>query len=208
MLQDLNQLFSSSSEPCISGYGAPESLGHLLTLPFIGFDKETLLIEGLTQLGFKVKTSDFKLRSDSLITQLMLARAGAGYCIIQTALAKKAPDLVCVLDSIRLPDLPFWLVCHADIQYSKKIRTLMSFLGDWFTEDPYQGVIILNKPILDSKEDDSGHDGSQPPPPGVVEQYNKIILGYHDSIETSRSTNLWVLGMVFMKIVTLPIRMK
>jgi len=126
----------------IEEYGQPTSIEHLFTLPFIGFDKERWLIDGLAHMGLKLSVDDFQVRSDGLLTQLNLARAGVGYSVVQKGLAKNYPELVPVLENIPLPDLPFWLVCHADIQYSKKIREVMSFLGDWFRESPYEFVVV------------------------------------------------------------------
>ncbi len=131
------------TQTLIDQYGTPRSLNQLLQLPFIGFDKETWLIDGLAKIGVKVGANDFSIRTDSLITQLTLTQAGAGYCILQRALAEKNPALVRVLPDLPLPDLAFWLVCHTDIQYSKKISAVMRFLGDWFVEDPYKNSLPL-----------------------------------------------------------------
>lgn len=130
------------SRKLIERHGKPESLEHLLQMPFIGFDKELLLINAFSGMGIKVNRKHFCIRTDGLLEQISLARAGAGFCIVQRPLARQFPELEPVLEHIALPKLPFWLVCHSDIQYSKKINAVMGFLGKWFAEDPYRHSLV------------------------------------------------------------------
>lgn len=126
----------------IEEHGRPESPEHLLQLPFIGFDKEPLLIDALHDMGLDAHSKHFAVRTDSLLAQITLARAGAGFCIVQRPLALQFPELVPVLEDVPLPKLPFWLVCHSDIQYSKKINAVMRFLGEWFSGEPYKHSLV------------------------------------------------------------------
>jgi DNA-binding transcriptional LysR family regulator len=140
-LADL-QLGVYGNKELIEKYGAPKSLIDLFTRPVIGFDKELALINAFSDFGVEVTQKDFTIRTDNLLSQVALARAGLGFCILQCRLAENYPELKAVLTEVKIPPLPFWLVCHSDIQYSKKIRAVMSFFGDTFRENPYESQQI------------------------------------------------------------------
>lgn len=126
----------------IHDHGEPKSVDHLLQLPFIGFDKSPLLVDAMLDMGVEAHSKHFDVRTDSLLAQIALARAGCGFCIVQRYLAAQFAELVPVLEDVPLPSVPFWLVCHSDIQYSKKIAAVMSFLGEWFSSEPFKHRLV------------------------------------------------------------------
>lgn len=93
-------------------------------------------------MGIEFKPEHFALRTDSLLTQINLARSGAGIVGTHVGLAEQWPELKRILQWIPLPALEFWLVCHSDVQYNQQIATVMKFLTEWFKDKPYANTII------------------------------------------------------------------
>ncbi|MDH5327312.1 MAG: LysR family transcriptional regulator [Gammaproteobacteria bacterium] len=122
--------------------GEPKSIAELQSHTMIGYDESTEYIEEAAKLGFPLVRQNFALRTDHLLAQINLARAGAGIVGGHVALAKLWPELVPVMQWVPLPVLEFWIVCHSDVQYNSRIRALMRFLADWFKADPYENIML------------------------------------------------------------------
>jgi len=116
----------------LTRHGTPRDGMALLRQVVIGFDRDQTFIEGARRVGLTVGRRDFALRTDNLLMQLALIRAGAGIGITHTGLAGCYPQLVRVLADVPLPTLEFWVVCHQDLRFSARVRALMGFLGAWF----------------------------------------------------------------------------
>ncbi|PCK03437.1 MAG: transcriptional regulator [Alteromonadaceae bacterium] len=114
-------------------YDYPDNLPDIIKCPLIGFDKNKVAKEELKAMDLGIGREQFSMLTDSMLQQLALARAGVGLCMTFRYVAQRFPELIRVGEGLAMPEAEFWLVCHADIQYSKKIRAVMRFLGDWFT---------------------------------------------------------------------------
>ena len=75
------------------------------------------------------------------MSQIHLARAGAGIVVTHVGLAKHWPELKSILSEFPIPPLEFWIVCHSDTQYNSRIRELTKFLSLWFTNDAYEHAL-------------------------------------------------------------------
>jgi len=122
--------------------GSPQKPEELLTHRIIGYDQDTSFIEGARQLGFELNQHDFVVRTDNLCVQLNLLRSGAGICGTHKKLVEHLPGIKEVLTEIRIPDLEFWLVCHSDVQYNRRISVCMEFLANWFKDNAYHGCSL------------------------------------------------------------------
>ena len=127
-----------ASHSYLQEHGQPTQPEDLFNHAMIGFDQDMQFIEGARQLGFELKREDFAFRTDSLLTQIELMKSGAGVCATHRGVADHDTQLVEVLKSIPLPELEFWLVCHHDVEHNTRIRALMTFLKEWWQEDPYR----------------------------------------------------------------------
>ncbi|WP_161569521.1 LysR substrate-binding domain-containing protein [Veronia nyctiphanis] len=78
---------------------------------------------------------DFHWRTDSLETQITLLRAGAGVGVMHICLAERDRELVQVWDSVPIPPLDVWLVCHRDSWKNARIRALINFLSSRLRAD-------------------------------------------------------------------------
>lgn len=126
----------------VKEFGEPISMDEFKSHSIIGYDESMEFIIAATQLGFTLERNNFSLRTDNLLSQVGLGRSGAGIFVTHVELAKQWPELVPVMEWVKLPSLEFWLVCHSDVQYNSRIREVMFFLGEWFYDDPYQHPLI------------------------------------------------------------------
>lgn len=112
----------------------PDSIGfeQLGDYRFVGYDNDTTLIEGARSLGVELSRDDFSLRCDSVMMQLALIKAGAGFGISYVHLMQSTPGMVRLLKHIPLQPLELWCACHRDVQLNLRVRTAMRFFGDWF----------------------------------------------------------------------------
>jgi DNA-binding transcriptional LysR family regulator len=122
--------------------GTPRSFDDFKSHDVIGFDELTDFIDGAARMGYRFTREDFALRTDHLLAQINLLRAGAGIGATHVRLADRFPELVRILDDIPLPALEFWCVCHRDVQHNSRIRALMQHLIQWFAADPYQQAMF------------------------------------------------------------------
>jgi DNA-binding transcriptional LysR family regulator len=93
-------------------------------------------------LGHRFVADNFAMRTDDLLAQIGLLRAGAGIGATHVGLAAKWPELVRILEDVPLPPLQFWCVTHRDVQHNARIRAVMQFLGDWLADDPYARAVV------------------------------------------------------------------
>jgi len=126
----------------IARHGRPASFEEMMQHSVIGFDEGMDFINGARAFGYELKREDFPLRTDHLLAQLGLMRAGAGISGTHVEIAKHFPELVRIMEFIDLPKLEFWCVCHADVQFNSRIREMMNFLAEWFDTNPYQHMMM------------------------------------------------------------------
>jgi DNA-binding transcriptional LysR family regulator len=126
----------------IQKHGEPQTIDEFKQRAVIGFDESMDFIEGAAHMGYQFRREDFAVRTDNMLMHVNLARAGAGIVGTHVGLAEKFPELQRVLQWIDLPPLEFWAVCHSDVQFSSRIRSVMQFLVQWFAQEPYRRVIV------------------------------------------------------------------
>lgn len=122
-------------------YGKPETMEEFQQHTIIGFDENMEYIESAAELGYQFTRDNFALRTDHMLMQINLARAGAGIIGAHVALAQHWNEMERILQWVVLPSLEFWVVCHSDVQYNSRIRSLFDFLIHWFETDPYKNLI-------------------------------------------------------------------
>ena len=122
--------------------GQPRLPQQLFDHAIIGFDRDMQFIEGAQKLGFDLKPEHFSARTDSMLAQIALMRAGAGIVGSHVGLMEQLPQVQRVLPELVIPPLEFWVVCHSDVQFNRRIRALMAFLSTWFENAPYQHCIV------------------------------------------------------------------
>ena len=76
-----------------------------------------------------------RLTSSNLVAQMQATLAGAGLCVIPDFLAATEPDLVPVLPEAITLTRSFWLIMHADLRETARIRAAASFISDQVDRD-------------------------------------------------------------------------
>jgi DNA-binding transcriptional LysR family regulator len=125
--------------------GVPGSVDEAFGAPHtvLGLDRDDLHLRALSALGRTAHREDFAVRSDGQALHVELAVAGVGIAGIQHAVAAARGGLERVLPDLVLPSLPVWLVAHADLHRSPRIRIvyerLASHLGGFYAPAPRRG---------------------------------------------------------------------
>jgi len=107
-----------------------EKPADLLTHPIIGYIEDLTSIPELNYLGQIHPQLKPSFASSTAIVQLQAVCAGAGIGVVPSFLARKNPDLECVLKGQVCIRRAFWLSVHADLHRLARIRVLSDFITD------------------------------------------------------------------------------
>jgi DNA-binding transcriptional LysR family regulator len=119
-----------ASEAYLEAFGPPTREDLLSTHTVIGLDRDALALRTLASLGVAARREDFCVRSDAQAFGVQAARDGVGVGGLHVAIAARHPDLVRVLPELPLPPLPLWLVAHADLRRSPRVRAVYDLLAE------------------------------------------------------------------------------
>jgi len=114
----------------------PASFEDLRNFVTVGYDRDPSLIEAARMMGADFTPSDFKLRTDNILSHIWAIRSGAGIGVTHLGLAERWEGVTRVLPDLALPGLDLWLACHADVRYNKRVRAVMDFLAERL-KNPY-----------------------------------------------------------------------
>lgn len=109
--------------------GTPKQPMDLIGHDLIGYDKGEDIIRGFRAAGQSLTREAFAFRTDDLIVQWEAARAGLGIGFFANYLARTDPDVLRILPTMALPELPMWLTVHREIRTSQRIRAVFDFLA-------------------------------------------------------------------------------
>lgn len=121
-----------ASDAYLDSRGAPQTPDDLATHQTIGFDEGESRLDYATWYTRLTQPARTVYRSNSLLAQIAAARAGWGIAIIARVLGDAEPDLRPVLPGLRIPSLDIWLVTHADLQRTARIRAVVDVLAGLF----------------------------------------------------------------------------
>lgn len=119
-----------ASRNYLDKHGRPQCFEDLASHRILGFDRDPQMIREAKSLGRDIKPEDFLNRTDFLPLHIEMVRQDAGISITHLSIIKQFPELEMLLTSTPIPNLEFWLVCHADVQHNRRIRTMVDFLAD------------------------------------------------------------------------------
>ncbi len=118
-----------ASRDYLARRGTPKQPMDLIGHDLIGYDKGEDIIRGFRAFGQSIDREAFAFRTDDLILQWQAARAGLGIGFFATYLCRTDPDVLSILPTLALPELPMWLTVHREIRTSQRIRTVFDFLA-------------------------------------------------------------------------------
>ena len=108
--------------------GAPASTSDLAQHRLIGFDRDVHILRSFGGLAEKLRREEFSFRTDNVIAQLALLRAGASIAACQTQLAQRNPELVQILSKEVKFEREVWIVMHADLKKTRRVQLLFDHL--------------------------------------------------------------------------------
>ena len=117
-----------ASRDYLTRRGTPKQPMDLIGHDLIGYDKGEDIIRGFHLAGQRVSREAFAFRTDDLIAQWEAVRAGLGIGFYANYLARSDADVVRVLPTMALPELPMWLTVHREIRTNQRIRAVFDFL--------------------------------------------------------------------------------
>lgn len=96
----------------------------------IGYDRDDLIIDGMSKQGIKAVRSDFAIRTDDQVAYWHLLCAGAGIGFAPRYMAEQNQKLVQIFKELPIEPLPMWLASHQELKTNLRIRRTMDFLHE------------------------------------------------------------------------------
>lgn len=121
------EIVACASRAYLARAGTPTTAAELLRHPLIGLDAD-LDLAGPRALGYPLERAHFVFRSDSRLAGLAAVRAGIGVGFVQRRIVERDSDLVCLDVGIALPRLPLFVVTHAELRTSRRMRVVFDAL--------------------------------------------------------------------------------
>ena len=118
----------------LTRFGMPRSLADLPNHCVIGFDRDDRSFRAAGEISRRLTREDFGFRTDSDIAQLAALRAGVGIGGCQENIARRTPELVPVLPNALQYALEVWLVMHANLKATRRVRLLFDHLAVGLTD--------------------------------------------------------------------------
>ena len=119
-----------AAQSYIARRGMPETFEDILDHDVIGFDRSTQVIEGFAQAGYTVSRDFFAFRSDDQVVCWQMVVAGYGIGFNQTGIGEADPRVVRIALASDVGSLPVWLVAHAELKATPRIRRVYDFLAE------------------------------------------------------------------------------
>ncbi|MBL4805747.1 MAG: LysR family transcriptional regulator [Rhodobacteraceae bacterium] len=119
-----------ASNDYLARRGEPKSFEDMPNHDFVGFDRETLIIDGMKALGIPATRSDFSVRCDQQAIYWELVRAGCGIGIAQLKLGRGDQNMTQVLPQIPMANLPVWLAAPEALRITPRIRRVYDLLAE------------------------------------------------------------------------------
>lgn len=114
-------------------YGAPEMVDRAESAQtFIGFDNSMPDLPQKLWLDDYVGERGYCLRSNDMMTMMQAAKSGWGIALLPRFLAQTAPELVEATGGVKPPDRPIFLLLHADVRRSQRVRAVADALVELF----------------------------------------------------------------------------
>ena len=119
--------------------GHPRSLETLSKLPVIGWEDGVRGINAAEWLADQVSEEKIVYRTNSVVNQLVAARAGIGAAILPCYLGDPEPDLVRLSDPLPELERELRIVTHSDLKHTARIRAFLDMVGD---------ALVADRPLL------------------------------------------------------------
>lgn len=119
-----------AAKSLLERHPAPDTTDQLLALPFVGFDRNDLILRMMAGFGIVRRPEDFPVRCDDQLVYWNLVRAGAGIGAMQIAIGDNDPLVTRIAPFLKLPALPLWLATATPLARSPRVRLVWDALAD------------------------------------------------------------------------------
>ncbi len=113
----------------IARRGLPVTRADLPHHDFVGYDKNTAILDGMNQAGLGLTRDFFKVRCDDSTAYWELVKSGCGIGFSQAEIGNRDPDLIALDFGFPLPKLPVWLTAHEAVRDTPRIRRVWDMLA-------------------------------------------------------------------------------
>ena len=124
-----------ASRGYLDRHGRPTKPSDLKDHYHVGFDESMSTHPGVQKLERNFVTERIVHRSSSFVGQLSATLAGIGIGAHDCVLADAEPTLERLLPDVFRHEVEIWLVTHADLRRSARIRAVFDFLSDVIAAD-------------------------------------------------------------------------
>lgn len=114
----------------VARHGAPQGGEDLRRHQIIGYDRSTLIIDGLRAAGLVVTRDFFGIRCDDQVACWQMVVAGCGVGFFQTSVGDAEPRVQRVARNAPVGQLPMWLTAHPDLRTNPRVRRIYDGLAD------------------------------------------------------------------------------
>lgn len=118
-----------ASQSWVEENGNPSDPSELEPTQLIGFGDTMRLSQYLSELGFCVDASDFRIVSDSAVVAWEMVKRGLGVAAMPQEVAMRTPGLVRQFSDLPPLEVPIWLVTHQAMQASPRVRLVQGILA-------------------------------------------------------------------------------
>jgi DNA-binding transcriptional LysR family regulator len=102
----------------------------LSDLPVIGWEEGVRGINAADWLSRNVSDATVVYRTNSVVNQLVAARAGLGAAVLPCYLGDPEPALVRLLDPVPELSRELWIVTHMDLRRTARVRAFLDIVGE------------------------------------------------------------------------------
>ncbi len=121
-----------AAQSYVARHGLPVEPADLAQHTMIGYDRSTLIIDGMRQMGMNVDRRFFAFRSDDQVVCWQMVKAGAGIGFGQRVVGDADHTLVPVWPDLPIGSILVWLTAHQELRMSPRVRLCFDHLADCF----------------------------------------------------------------------------
>ncbi|RMX06605.1 LysR family transcriptional regulator [Corticibacter populi] len=116
--------------------GTPRSLEALSSHAFVSYIDDLVQLDTVRWLQETIAEPQVVFQSTSMLSQMFAAASGAGLVMLpEFARAEQLYGLVRVLEQEIQTKRTLWLSVHRDLQYMRRVKTVIGFLREIFNRD-------------------------------------------------------------------------
>ena len=131
-------------------------LSALSDLPVIGWEEGVRGINAADWLNRHAPEAAVVYRTNSVVNQLVAARAGLGAAVLPCYLGDPEPDLVRLLDPVPELSRELWIVTHIDLRRTARVRAFLDIVGEALQAERDLLTGVLNSDPLQRTDVESG----------------------------------------------------